>query len=99
MTGSAVCSEHEMRRGRHYAAFTLGQLDGGDTMLGVVGQNFDPTATAAAHHKAHRSPWGWVMYANNGLLFHANHTFGWEGKPRYDELKEGDVVVRPPLRP
>ena len=85
---SAVCDEHEMRRGRHYATFTLRTL-GGDTMLGVVGAGFDPSLG----NKAQSSPQGWVLATHSGSLRHESRGSEWEGQPG-NELKEGDVVVR-----
>ena len=92
-----MCGEHEMRRGRHYAAFTLRTLGYGAAMLGVVGAGFDPTRG----DKAAESPQGSMLYTSWGDLFHAGRSSHWEGQPKYNELKEGDVVVRmrPPRTP
>ena len=43
---SVVCGEHEMRRGQHYAAFTL-RSGATRVFLGVVGPSFDPTTDDA----------------------------------------------------
>ena len=97
---SAVCGDHEMRRGQHYATFTLRTL--GYAMLGVVGAGFDPTTAGGP---AHGSAQGWLLFTADGSLatgsgdlYHAGRECNWEGQPEEDELKEGDVVVRPPLR-
>jgi len=91
---SAVCGEHEMRRGRHYATFTLRTLGGAN--LGLVGAGFDPTGDGAAW----RSAQGW-LFDTRGRLFHAGRPGAWEGRPLGDpKLKQGDVVVRlPPSAP
>ena len=89
---TAVCGGHEMRRGLHYATFTLRSLrtDGHDpSFFGVVGVGFDAT-------DAHSSPQGWMLSTGSGNLWHTDRTSEWEGQPE-DELEEGDVVVRPPL--
>ena len=86
---SAVCGGHEMRRGRHYATFTLGT---GTAMLGVVGADFDPTGECAQS-----SSQGWMLWAHSGELYHRDRSNHWEGHPQFNELKDGDVVVRPPL--
>eukprot|EP01045_Picozoa_sp_COSAG04_P015499 COSAG04_NODE_1227_length_7681_cov_5.724083_6_plen_313_part_00 len=91
---SAVCGDHEMRHGRHYATFTLSFLDSG-AMLGVVGAGFDPTGDGAARD----SPQGWMLSTYSGSLFHTGLLITWEGQPRFGELKEGDVVVRLPPPP
>ena len=88
-----MCGGHEMRRGRHYATFTLRSLGQYTAaMLGVVGAGFDPTVGACAY----TSPQGWMLYTGSGSLYHADRVTSWEGQPRHNELKEGDVVVRPP---
>ena len=87
---NAVCGG-EMRRGLHYATFTLRSNRG--HMLGVIGADFDPTTGGAAY----RSQQGWIFDAANGLLWNAERsTDDWPGKPQKG-LKEGDVVVRPLL--
>eukprot|EP01048_Picozoa_sp_COSAG05_P016505 COSAG05_NODE_2132_length_3505_cov_2.454492_2_plen_182_part_00 len=94
---SAVCGDHEMRRGRHYATFTLGILGqyGAGSMLGVVGAGFDPAGGGSAKG----CPQGWMLYSFSGHLLHANRCMFWEGQPQRNEarLEEGDVVVRLPL--
>ena len=92
---SAVCGGHEMRRGRHYATFTLrGQIDADhDASLGVVGPSFDPTAG----HEAYDHYQGWVLAAIDGDLYQKGYFCEWEGQP--DQLKQGDVVVCMRLRP
>ena len=88
----AVCGGHEMRRGRHYATFTLHTLGYGAAMLGVVGVGFDPTTG----DEANMSPQGWMLYTGSGCLCTAGASDSkWEGQPGKWELKEGDVVVRP----
>ena len=90
---SAVCGGHEMRRGRHYATFTLRSLgQSGGATLGVAGAGFDPTTISPAFMTAQ----GWVLYTGNGRLVHASRRSDWEGQPE-NELNEGDVVVCPPL--
>ena len=83
-----------MRRGRHYATFTIRTL--GEAFLGVVGAGFDPTAGARAWQFAQ----GWAMSTWSGNLRHAGGASRWEGRPQdATKLKEGDVVVRLPLCP
>ena len=82
-----------MRRGRHYATFTLRTLGG--TMLGVVGAGFDPTTGAEAYGSAQ----GWLLDATHGILAHAGCPSRWEGQPQRNSLKEGDVVVWAPVHP
>eukprot|EP01045_Picozoa_sp_COSAG04_P005286 COSAG04_NODE_243_length_18986_cov_22.038598_5_plen_293_part_00 len=105
---SAACG-HEMRRGRHYATFTLRhsvavRRGGGAVpnlaLLGVVGASFDPTDGCACN-----SPQGWLMYTRDGTLANHSRTCRWEGQPEGQEevglrwgasmraLFEGDVVV------
>ena len=62
---SAMCGGHEMRRGRHYATFTLHTL-GAEAFLGVVGAGFDPTTGA----EANESSQGWVLSTFSGKLLH-----------------------------
>ena len=94
-----MCGGHEMRRGRHYATFTLRTLGqfGGAAFVGVVGAGFD----SASGRAAHESPQGWVLATGSGNLWHAGRTIEWEGQPqRETKLKEGDMVVRlPPSAP
>jgi len=89
-----VCGGHEMRHGRHYATFTLRTLGQyGSAFLGVVGAGFDPAADCVA---ACLDPQGWALSTAIGHLCHAARASTWEGQPEEeDELKEGDVVVRP----
>eukprot|EP01045_Picozoa_sp_COSAG04_P013789 COSAG04_NODE_997_length_8867_cov_22.280908_4_plen_291_part_00 len=101
--GGAVCGGHEMRRGRHYATFTLRSMSysirpstPSGIMFGVVGPTFNPTSDELAH----RSSPAWMMYTDTGNLWccreePAENDSGWEGQPTTGELKEGDVVVRP----
>eukprot|EP01045_Picozoa_sp_COSAG04_P011872 COSAG04_NODE_779_length_10341_cov_3.429799_2_plen_280_part_00 len=90
---SAVCGGHEMRRGRHYATFTL--RTGNAAMLGVVGVGFDLTGPDQC---AQSSPQGWMLWAHTGELYHRDRSNGhWEGHPQ--SLRQGDVVVRLPLHP
>ena len=42
---------------------------------------------------------GWTLDILSGRLRHADSGSEWEGQPEDDELKEGDVVVRPTLAP
>ena len=69
---TAVCGEHEMRRGRHYATFALRSPSGvgrgggrpwwGSAMVGVVGPDFNPAYARTLPHgsvPAHHSPQGW----------------------------------------
>ena len=83
---SAVCGDHEMRRGRHYATFTLRSLIG-SALVGVVGEGFDPTG-----EPAWQSPQGWMLFTFNGVVSHNGRGSDWEGKPQPDEIKPGDVV-------
>ena len=87
---SAVCGGYEMRRGQHYATFTL--HSGGYACLGVVGAGFNPSDSDVAFE----SPQGWMLDTFDGDLWHANHFSVWEGQPASRELKQGDVVVRWP---
>ena len=65
-------------------------------MLGVVGAGFDPTGGGAAY----KSPQGWMLSTNFGLLFHARRSRRWQGQPQGEtKLKQGDVVVRLPPVP
>ena len=82
-----------MRRGRHYATFTLRTLR--NAMLGVAGSGFDPTGAGAAW----LSPQGWTLDTFDGDFNHAGQYSNWEGQPQFDDLKEGDVVVRLPPPP
>ena len=61
----------------------------------MVGAGFDPTSGVVG--AAYQSPQGWVFNTYNGDLWHAIRDFSWEGQPEQRELKEGDVVVRPPF--
>ena len=97
---SAVCGGHEMRRGRHYATFTIRTL--GDAMrdvlgqlLGVVGPGFRPNSGASAYGSLQ----GWMLSTRLGVLFQASNGSNWEGQPGMNELKQGDVVVRCPSAP
>ena len=101
---SAVCGGHEMRRGRHYATFTLRDAGVGDVaeagfdpsivaadlILGVVGAGFDPISGAEANMSAQ----GWMLRSLDGSLWHAGRISVWEGQPQWTRLKHGDVVVR-----
>ena len=49
-----------MRRGRHYATFTL--RSPGYAYLGVVGAGFDPTGPGGRW--ANLSPQGWMLYTS-----------------------------------
>ena len=90
---SAVCGGHEMRRGVHYATFTLRSMFpiSGVVSMGVVGAGFDPTGSG----RAFESPQGWVLDTAQGYLHHNGRGGGWEGHP--NRLKMGDVVVRLPF--
>ena len=108
---SAVCGDHEMRRGRHYATFTLlpsfDEDEGEDVawgdddtdsgaMMGVVGAGFDPTTGA----EACESPQGWVLYSADGKLWQNDRqVLGPPFWQTWSRLKEGDVVVRLPVTP
>jgi len=96
---SAVCGEHEMRRGRHYANFTLGYDGFGPSLglrVGVVGAGFHPTSDVPLALSNHC----WSLSTRSGDLWHGGGVNNWEGQPRYKELKRGDVVVRlPPPNP
>ena len=87
---SVVCGGHEMRRGRHYATFTLRCLRQ-FALLGVVNASLQPTVGDGAD-MSHSSQ-GWVLATFNGALYHADCRSQWAGQPRFDELKDGDVVV------
>ena len=78
-----------MTAGVHCAHFELRKHDG-VAFVGVVGPGFDPAAGGMA------SAEGWMMNMNNGELRHGDSGSGWAGQPEYDEIKEGDVVVRRP---
>ncbi len=103
---SAVCGDHEMRRGRHYATFTLGHngpvnWPGGAPspfalLVGVVGAGFHPTADDLVPAFPNQC---WALSTCSGELHHGEGVSDWEGQPRYDELKQGDVVVRLPPQP
>eukprot|EP01045_Picozoa_sp_COSAG04_P016308 COSAG04_NODE_1349_length_7133_cov_9.163918_5_plen_269_part_00 len=104
---SAVCGEHEMRRGQHYATFTL--RSNADAMVGVAGVDFDcaslepgPLGWAGS---AYDSPFGWAVGTEDSELsaWHNGSEVRWEGQPQVTDgaepLKEGDVVVRLPSSP
>jgi hypothetical protein len=92
---SAVCGAHEMRRGRHYATFTLRTYSRIHACLGVVGVGFDPTGPDdGGDADASNAPHGWMLFTGNGYLFNAGRMSEWEGQPQLEELEEGDVVVR-----
>ena len=105
---SAVCGEHEMHSGRHYATFTLRSGFDNDyppvwdnnfrrsnhACVGVVGPSFDPTVRTYPYGRAHMSPEGWLLHTATGELWNANRRCNWEGQPEREELKQGDVVVR-----
>ena len=83
-----VCDGHAMRRGRHYATFTL--RGGHDSLnIGVAGASFDPNSADSAHE----SPHCWVLYTSDGELWHDDWSVEWEGRPLERELKKDDVVV------
>ena len=85
----AVCAEHPMAEGAHYVEMTLlekGFLGG--ARMGVVGQGFDAAGGGAASESAE----GWMLLTVTGHLYHAGTGSDWEGKPQYEEIKEGDVV-------
>ena len=84
---SAVCAEHPMVAGAHYVEMTL--LEEGDgACMGVVGQGFD----AAGGGMASDSAEGWMLRTDDGSLGHAGRASKWQGKPQYNEIKQGDVV-------
>ena len=102
---SAVCGGHEMRRGRHYATFTLRSLtDFTAATLGVVEAGFDPSNLDEEDNAAFARQ-GWVLHLWFGQLCREGHPgcVTWEGQPAHREIKQGDVVVRvlppPPIRP
>ena len=83
---SVVCRRHEMRRGRHYATFTLRFLPGAGPFLGVV------------HHN--HTGFAWTL-TSCGSIYYEGTTCEWEGGAiARDSWKQGDVVVRlPPSSP
>eukprot|EP01046_Picozoa_sp_COSAG06_P042692 COSAG06_NODE_5477_length_3455_cov_29.898391_3_plen_206_part_00 len=83
---SAVCAEHPMAEGVRYVEMTLEKA--GDAMMGVVGQGFD----AAGGGMACDSAEAWMLYTNDGRLYHAGGDSKWEGMPQKGEIKPGDVV-------
>ena len=80
---SAVCGGHEMRRGQHYATFTL-RDNHGQAMLGVVGAGFDPTGGAPAYQCAPLSQ-GWVLGTLYGYLYQNGRGSRWQGQPEQDD--------------
>ena len=88
---SAVCGGHEMRRGRHYATFTL--RDRFAAILGVAGPSFDHTE-ALESNRGRRSRW--VLSTANGNLYHANPT---PCKLFLQESLDADDVVVCPFAP
>ena len=80
---SAVCGDHEMRRGQHYATFTL-RDNHGQAMLGVVGAGFDPTGGAPAYQCAPLSQ-GWVLGTLYGYLYQNGRGSRWQGQPEQDD--------------
>ena len=88
---SAVCSEHEMRRGQHFATFTLRSAGpGGSALLGVVGPGLEQLPASG-------SPRGWVLYTSSGELVHAGRPSKWESQPSGTAKLQEGVVVRPPV--
>jgi hypothetical protein len=83
---SAVCAEHPMAEGAQYVEMTLLEKGYG-AWMGVVGQGFD----AAGGGEASDSAEGWMLGTYSGDLCHASN-FSWEGMPRQNEIKQGDVV-------
>eukprot|EP01045_Picozoa_sp_COSAG04_P004215 COSAG04_NODE_180_length_21317_cov_3.470591_1_plen_242_part_00 len=84
---SAVCGQHVMRRGRHYATFTLRGLTW-PAFVGVVGAGFDPTGG----DRAFASPQGWLLNTYTCWLGHSGHFSNWWEE--WTRVKQGDVVVR-----
>ena len=80
---------HEMTAGVHCAHFELRQLH---AFVGVAGPGFDPAPGGAACDSAE----GWTMWTVNGSLNHGGRVSEWAGRPKNNEVKEGDVVVRRP---
>eukprot|EP01045_Picozoa_sp_COSAG04_P005925 COSAG04_NODE_283_length_18154_cov_432.957020_3_plen_137_part_00 len=97
---SAVCDGHEMTAGVHCAHFELRGNTAARTrraMVGVVGPSFNPTTTGVYRRDvAHMSAEGWVMHTGRGTLYQSGSYSNWAGQPEENELKDGDVVVRPP---
>ena len=81
-----------MAAGVHCAHFEVRRLGNGAIFVGVVGPGFDPARNCAAKNSAE----GWVMSTWSGQLFHGGVFSRWVGQPEGREIKEGDVVVRPP---
>eukprot|EP01046_Picozoa_sp_COSAG06_P001675 COSAG06_NODE_56_length_27627_cov_106.527136_28_plen_165_part_00 len=85
---SAVCAEHPMAEGAHYVEMTLLKHGMYGAAMGVVGQGFDAAAGGAAYNSAE----GWLLVTYCGDLVHARRDSKWEGMPRQNEIKQGDVV-------
>ena len=95
---SAICCGHEMRRGQHYAEFTLAaELNGAgvlDVLIGVVGPGWC-TFGGGLYVRlppAHTHQLSWLLDVR-GKLGHDNRVCSWAGQP--SALKHNDVVVRP----
>ena len=86
-----------MRRGRHYATFTLRELGQDDVLYilaGVVGSDFEPSRTGRMVMDS-----GWILDTRSGRFACGDGSddgteMNWEGQPENDELKKGGVVVR-----
>ena len=87
---SAVCAEHPMVAGAHYVEMTLLEKVSKRAFIcmGVVGQGFD----AAGGGEAWKSAEGWLLDTGYGPLYHASQLSTWEGKPQWNEIKQGDVI-------
>eukprot|EP01046_Picozoa_sp_COSAG06_P042694 COSAG06_NODE_5477_length_3455_cov_29.898391_5_plen_166_part_00 len=85
---SAVCAEHPMAEGAHYVEMTLLEKGRNGANMGVVGQGFDAARGGVASDSAE----GWMLSTSYGDLRHAGRDSNWEGMPRYEEIKQGDVV-------
>ncbi len=68
-----------MRRGRHFATFTI--RSGDDKFMGVVGPSFDPEHDNDDDHTLHRSAHGLGLYTWYGKLYLTGLSSRWEGQP------------------
>eukprot|EP01043_Picozoa_sp_COSAG02_P011305 COSAG02_NODE_415_length_22762_cov_133.681816_4_plen_103_part_00 len=89
--GCAVCNNHDMHRGRHYASFTLRSLRWDGAWLGLIGPDVDPRRCVGGMYNSKQA---WMLSVHTLRLVHHGGTpvHAWEGQPK-ESLKSGDVLV------